>query len=969
MLTPLHFSPAADTHDDDRIDRPMPVLLDDDAVWLVRAGRADVFVVSLADGQPDRRVKHLLRAHAGQAVFGLNAVRPAAGAALQAVFHGGTRVDRIPQAIFWQRARDTEDHESGMALRDWIEALCGTLVPDLVPKRSVTVACGERIDVAAASIVRPNAGLTWVRQIAGRSAYLGRTDCALAEGDGIPLSSRAWIAADGDGTLEAAGTEATIDSGDAAASLATLHRFVAGAATDIVRAEAEAAQRLAERRAAARDRCFTSAFSQIASTLQPRSAGHAAHPHSAASDGATVAACRLIADVCQISITRVPAVPGDTPESGLAALARASRFRVRRVHLVDDWWRHDQGALLALTRDEGRPVALLPAGSGGYRLHDLGRPAVEVTRAVAESLGPYGFTFYRRFPDRLLSVMEVMRFGSFACRGDLLMVSAMGVAGGVLGTIPPIATGLLINSIIPSAERGQLVQLTTILIVCAIAAALFQVVRTAALVRIESKMAATIQAAVWDRLLRLPLQFFRGYTAGNLAVRAMGVETMRQVMSGAAVRAILGGLLSIFNFALLFYYDSTLAWWATLMIAIAIGVTALLTYLQMQHQRAIAEFRAKTAGVVLQLLTGISKLRVAGAEPHAFSIWTRLFTAQRRLQFKVRRCTNWFAVFQAGFPPLTYIVVFAVVLSAAADGRTMRTGDFLAFISAYVTCLTATLTTGAALIAMLAVVPLFEMAKVILRATPEVVDTKTDPGVLHGDVTMDHVTFRYDEHAPPVLQDVSLHIRPGEFVAFVGPSGSGKSTLLRLLLGFEAPESGSIFYDGQNLQNLDAEAVRSQMGVVLQEGHVIPGDIYTNIVGASTATLDEAWEAARMAGLDEDLKQMPMGMHTPITQGSSTLSGGQRQRLMIARAIVGRPRLVFFDEATSALDNATQATVAESLKRLQATRLVVAHRLSSIVDADRIYVMDGGRIVSSGTCRELMEQPGLFRELAQRQLA
>jgi ATP-binding cassette subfamily C protein len=216
---------------------------------------------------------------------------------------------------------------------------------------------------------------------------------------------------------------------------------------------------------------------------------------------------------------------------------------------------------------------------------------------------------------------------------------------------------------------------------------------------------------------------------------------------------------------------------------------------------------------------------------------------------------------------------------------------------------------------------------------------------------------------------VSLQCRPGEFVALVGPSGSGKSTLLRLLLGFEAPEAGAIRYDRRDLAALDARAVRRQIGTMLQNGRLLAGDIFTNIVGASTLTLEDAWAAARLAGLDEDIRQLPMGMHTVLSDGASTLSGGQRQRLLIARAIVHKPRLLFFDEATSALDNRTQEIVGESLERLAVTRLVIAHRLSTIQKADRIYVLERGRIVESGTYRELMQRRGVFAALARRQLA
>jgi ATP-binding cassette subfamily C protein len=372
---------------------------------------------------------------------------------------------------------------------------------------------------------------------------------------------------------------------------------------------------------------------------------------------------------------------------------------------------------------------------------------------------------------------------------------------------------------------------------------------------------------------------------------------------------------------------------------------------------------------VLQFLSSISKLRVAGAEVKAFSLWARGFSRQRRHRFKARAVSNGLASFNAGFPLAAQLAIFGFAVPLLIADTPLRTGDFLAFMVSFATCLSGMLSASGALISAATVIPLYEQATPILATLPEVDSGKADPGTLTGQVEMQSLRFRYDPDGPLILDDVKVTIRPGEFVALVGPSGSGKSTLLRLLLGFEEPEAGAIFYDGQELAGLDHQAVRSQIGVVLQNGRLMPGDIFSNIVGSSLATLDDAWGAARMAGLDADVEAMPMGMHTVISEGGGTLSGGQRQRLMIARALVRRPKLLFFDEATSALDNRTQSIVSESLDRLQATRIVVAHRLSTIIHADRIYVLEAGRVVQSGSYDDLLEREGLFRELAMRQIA
>jgi ABC-type bacteriocin/lantibiotic exporter with double-glycine peptidase domain len=219
-----------------------------------------------------------------------------------------------------------------------------------------------------------------------------------------------------------------------------------------------------------------------------------------------------------------------------------------------------------------------------------------------------------------------------------------------------------------------------------------------------------------------------------------------------------------------------------------------------------------------------------------------------------------------------------------------------------------------------------------------------------------------------VLDDVSLSIEPGAFIAVVGASGSGKSTLLRLLLGFEAAEHGDILYDGRSISTLDAASLRRQVGVVLQHARITSGSLFLNITSGLPYTIDDAWAAARLAGFDAEIEAMPMGMHTLMLEGSATLSGGQRQRLILARALIGRPRLLLIDEATSALDNRTQAVVTESLTRLRTTRIVIAHRLSTVERADRIFVLDRGRFAEAGSFDELIARNGMFSRLARRQI-
>jgi len=648
------------------------------------------------------------------------------------------------------------------------------------------------------------------------------------------------------------------------------------------------------------------------------------------------------------------------------------------VILRDDWWRHDNGPLLGFLGGEGearRPVALLPAAPGSYELVDpqaddrqggaaRRRP---VGAAVAESLAGDATMFYPPLPAGPLRPRDLLAFALKGRRRDLATILAMGVGGGLLALLLPIVTGAVFGTIIPSADRSRLLAMTLALVASALAGAAFQVTRSIAVLRLGGRIDGRLQSAVWDRLLALPVSFFRRFTVGDLAVRSLGVDAIRELLTGNVLTSFLAVIFSLASFALLFYYSWRLALLATGLIVVLTGVTAALIYLQLRYQRDILDLQGRLASLLFGLIGGIDKLHLGGAEERAFALWAERFAEQRRWTIRAQRSANLQAAFAAVYGVSTSLALFAAVgLSSRAD---LPVGDFLAFNAAFGQFLSAALSALAILSSILALVPIYERLEPILTTPREVDAAKVEAGELAGAIEFSHVSFHYQEDGPLILDDVSFRAAPGEFVALVGPSGAGKSTCLRLLLGFESPSSGSIYFDGQDIASLSIHSVRRQLGVVLQTGRPMVGDIYSNIVGSAHLPLEDAWEAARMAGLEEDIRAMPMGMHTVVSEGAGTFSGGQKQRLLIARAVVRRPRIILFDEATSALDNRTQQMVSESLARLKATRIVIAHRLSTIAGADRIYVVDGGRVVESGTYRELLASGGLFARLAARQLA
>ncbi|MHC4429705.1 MAG: ATP-binding cassette domain-containing protein, partial [Planctomycetota bacterium] len=480
-----------------------------------------------------------------------------------------------------------------------------------------------------------------------------------------------------------------------------------------------------------------------------------------------------------------------------------------------------------------------------------------------------------------------------------------------------------------------------------------------------------LQAAVWERVVNLPVRFFRKYSAGDLGTRAMGIDTIMDELSSSMIATIVSAVFSLFAIGLMFWYSPPTAAVAVGLVLLLVVVIVICGTAQVRYEGRIEELNGRMAGMLLQFMNGVAKLRIAAAEDRAFSRWATRFAVQRRLEVKSAVIDNGLDVLFVSFPVLSSIVIFWLVAGGGGSSApALTTGGFLAFVAAFATLEFGMIRLGSVVVGALAVVPIYNRLKPILQTAPEIDVGKADPGSLRGSVEVSNLSFRYDPDGPLILKDVSFDAQPGEFIALVGPSGSGKSTLLRLLLGFEQPEAGTITYDGYDLSGLDPWRLRRQLGVVLQDSDLQPGDIFSNIVGSAVdLTIDDAWEAARLAGFERDIERLPMGMHTVITEGPGTLSGGERQRLLIARALVARPRILFFDEATSALDNPTQAVVTESLERLRATRVVIAHRFSTVIDADRIFVLEGGRIVQSGTHSELISQPGLFRDLVKRQIA
>ncbi|WP_416908123.1 MAG: ATP-binding cassette domain-containing protein [Polymorphobacter sp.] len=645
------------------------------------------------------------------------------------------------------------------------------------------------------------------------------------------------------------------------------------------------------------------------------------------------------------------AVGGD-----VLAAAKAAGLRAARVSLGPGWWRDDHGPLV-VKGPTGFSAALWQGG--GYVDGAGATPDwAAFERAAWRVYGRLGGDVSR------FSVMAKALWPVMRTELPLVVGAALGAA--VLGLLVPLATGWLFDEIVPAGYGGLLVGVGLALVVAALVNGAFAVVRGLAVARLSGRAEVAAAGVVSDHVLRLPARFFRTMSAGDFNQRLLALDQIRGLVLQVLLNSGMTAVFSVFYLALLFVYAPALAWVALAVSVVAVGALLVARVAQAGPLREAAVTSGRLAGLTYEILDGVAKLRVAAAEGRALARWRAAYVAERDAQARGERVAINYQAFADGWQVLGLLAIFAA--AAILVGEDLSAGQFIAFLAAFGVFQGNLAGLASALIGIFAARPLAERVRPILVAEVESDAGRVDPGVLSGDISVSGLTFGYDGAMAPLIDGLSFSVKPGEHLAIVGGSGSGKSTILRLLLGFETPLTGSIAYDGQELSGLDPGRVRAQIGVVMQSSQLFAGSILDNIRGASDAGLQACMDAAEAAGLGADLAMMPMGLHTMLTEGAGMVSGGQRQRILIARALAGRPRILFFDEATSALDNATQAVVAETLDRLAATRITIAHRLSTVRHATRIAVLERGRFVEVGSFSELMAKDGAFAALAKRQL-
>ncbi len=672
-----------------------------------------------------------------------------------------------------------------------------------------------------------------------------------------------------------------------------------------------------------------------------------------------------VAQILRYLGKEVPTVPDNlnTLDAQLDYMLKPSNTMRRRVELRNEWWKDSTGCLLGSTKD-GNIIAIFPRRWGGYEYVNNEGKKIKIDSKTAKDINVDAFCFYRAFPLTSLKIKDLIKFMieslSFV---DVVFILGAYVFAQLLGMTGPIIQKIIYKNIIPSGVLSLIWPLAVFYIGKTVGETLVSITNSIVSNRLSIRMTTSVNSAIMIRFFTLPTKFFKKYTAGELASRMGYIASLCQIIM-QSFSATLSAVFSLAYFFQMYQYGPSLVLPGMIIVVITVIYQVFMTLYRQKIYKKKLDLDPKLQSLTYALFGGIQKIKVTGSEKRAFAKWAESYSEVEKLDYSPPVLIRISGIISLIISTVGQMILYYVTVTSGVSLE-----DYMGFNSAYGAVTGAIMSLSGVALQFANLEPILKMIKPVMEQKPESSSGRKIPTSLSGNIEVNNLSFKYDKDGPTILDNINLKVKRGEYVAIVGKTGCGKSTLMRILLGFEDPESGAVYYDGHDLSSLDLRSVRQKIGVVMQNGSLFPSDIFSNIIITSPwKTMDDAWEAARMAGIEDDIKAMPMGMHTLISEGAGGISGGQKQRLMIARAIINKPSILFLDEATSALDNITQNHVANSISQLKSTRIVIAHRLSTIKNCDRILVMDKGKIIEEGTYDELMEQKGEFYELAIRQV-
>lgn len=645
-------------------------------------------------------------------------------------------------------------------------------------------------------------------------------------------------------------------------------------------------------------------------------------------------------------------------------LFRPHGIMYRPVKLDKGWYNNASGAILGKLKT-GEAVALLPDKLGLYGFFDpTTQKRVRLGRKTQELLEEDAYCFYKPFPLRKIGIRDLMLYisGSTSLSTKVSIVF-LTLCTTLVGMITPRITKILFSDVLESGSARLLLSIAVLYVCTSLSLLMIGGIKSLLMNRINTEMNVSVQAATMARILSLPADFFKNYSSGEITSRAQYIGSLCQTLAQTFLSTGLTSIFSLVYISQIFVYAKELVIPALCITLVTLVFSIVSSLAQMKISKKQMELSGKMSGMTYQIITGVQKIKLSGSEKRVFSRWLNDYSEEAKLTYNPPKFLLFNGVISTAISLAGTIVMYFFAVQSGVS-----VADYTAFNAAYGMLSGALMSVAGIALTAARIKPVIDMAKPIMDAEPEISGGKHIVTSVSGGIELSNVSFRYEENSPLIVDDLSLKIKPGQYVAIVGKTGCGKSTLLRLLLGFEKPQKGAIYYDGRDMGTLDLKSLRKRIGVVTQNGKLFQGDIYSNIIiSAPYLSVDDAWKAAEIADIADDIRRMPMGMHTIISEGAGGISGGQKQRLMIARAVAPNPKILMFDEATSALDNITQKKVSEALDSLKCTRIVIAHRLSTIKQCDRIIVLDGGKIVEDGTYEELIDKKGYFYELVERQ--
>lgn len=952
-----------------------PVALDDDdCFWYVEDGAVDLFLIETKEDIEQAAPQHLMRVESKRLLPSFvpdKQDREGSATTLGLIAKGkpGTRLTRIPVADL------AKIHSAELAeqIDGWLTALTQALSRFVIRSPRPNTLLEPTTEVSLSNgVVSVSRSVVWVSGATqGTGLFMDMVDPAeIVHGtteSAIPLTRSSWISIFEEVTISGYSTETLAKDGSLLAALASFHRIALHmerlnrrlAVVDDANLERD---RIMSRRVAedvARTRLFDIYDQRRSIETQ-------------ASDTALASALRLIGRRLNIEF-KIPRKSESFEEPvTLIDILDVSSVRARRVKLDSDdqWWRSDSAVLLAFRASDNQPIVLMPGLHGQYNLIDpVSKKRQIASKVRAGELKEEAWMFYEPLPSGTMTSSKLLQFVLRRSGKDLIRLVLAGIVGGLIKPAPALMLGLVANHIVAGGNTtGPLFVVAVLLAVIGLISVLLNLLQNTAMMRFEGRSASRLEAAFWDRLMRLPSDILHRQPSGDLAMSGMAFQNLRDGLHRVLANGVLALVFLLPVFAVVFFYDVVLGSVVLIFSVVALSIMFFWGMCQVSpYGRMIGAIR-RVSGLLFEIIEGISKLRVENAEGSAFAMWAQDYRKQKRAELKLGKYERHARALGAALPFFAGGVLMFVVV-AIGDGA-LLVGEFLIVFAVFIVFQQAIARFGESFGLVASMLPALNQMRSMLATDPQTKTAENPVDSLQGDVLFDRISFRYTSDGPLVLTDVTIHARPGEFIAIAGESGAGKSTLFRLAIGLDRPTNGAVYYDGRDLRHLNLKQLRRKMGVVPQSVRLHPQDIWDNIVvhHEDTST-EQVWRAARSASIEQEIRSMPMGMMTMVGASGSVLSGGESQRISIARSLLGNPRIMLFDEATNWLDNDKQAQVMQNLALLTSTRIVIAHRLSTLKQADRIYVMQGGRVVQSGTFDELMDIHGVFKDLVKRQIA